>query len=50
MYLGDLVEEGTKESIYRNPQQDYTRRLISAIPSIDAARQHSGKAQIGHHL
>lgn len=35
MYLGDLVEEGTKESIYRNPQQEYTKRLISAIPTID---------------
>jgi ABC-type oligopeptide transport system ATPase subunit len=36
MYLGDLVEEGSKESIYRNPQQDYTRRLISAIPTVQA--------------
>ena len=37
MYLGDLVEEGTKERIYNSPQNDYTRRLISAIPSIKSA-------------
>jgi ABC-type oligopeptide transport system ATPase subunit len=32
MYLGELIEEGSKEDIYRNPQQEYTAQLISAIP------------------
>jgi len=34
MYLGELVEEGGKREIYRNPQQPYTQTLIDAIPLI----------------
>lgn len=34
MYLGDLIEEGDKRDIYRNPQQEYTRSLIEAIPTV----------------
>jgi len=33
MYKGELVEQGSPEEIFQNPQQDYTRRLIAAIPS-----------------
>ncbi|MBY0587669.1 ABC transporter ATP-binding protein [bacterium] len=29
---GKLVEMGPAESVYRHPQQDYTKRLIAAIP------------------
>lgn len=29
---GEIVEEGTTESIFRNPQHDYTKALIAAIP------------------
>jgi peptide/nickel transport system ATP-binding protein len=29
---GKIVEEGNAEAIYRNPREDYTRRLIEAIP------------------
>lgn len=32
MNKGEIVELGTAESIYTNPQQPYTQRLISAIP------------------
>ncbi|MBD2189487.1 ABC transporter ATP-binding protein [Pseudanabaena mucicola] len=32
MNRGEVVELGTAESIYTNPQQPYTQRLISAIP------------------
>lgn len=35
MYKGRLVEEGTTEDIYENPQHIYTKRLLSAIPDID---------------
>ena len=35
MYKGRLVEEGTAEDIYTNPQHIYTKRLISAIPDIN---------------
>ncbi|MGC4992329.1 ATP-binding cassette domain-containing protein [Nocardia salmonicida] len=29
---GKVVESGTVESIYRDPQQEYTRKLMAAIP------------------
>jgi peptide/nickel transport system ATP-binding protein len=32
MENGKIVEAGTAESIYANPKQDYTRRLIEAVP------------------
>ena len=32
MYQGRLVEEGTAEDIFSNPQHIYTKRLIAAIP------------------
>lgn len=33
MNRGQIVEEGSSESIYREPQQDYTRQLIASIPT-----------------
>lgn len=33
MYLGRVVEQGTRESLWRTPQHPYTQALISAIPS-----------------
>ncbi|HBC40778.1 MAG TPA: hypothetical protein DCZ88_02445, partial [Pseudanabaena sp.] len=32
MNKGAIVELDTAESIYTNPQQEYTQKLISAIP------------------
>ena len=32
MYRGDVVEVGETEAVYRDPQHDYTRSLLSAIP------------------
>ncbi|GHH99397.1 ABC transporter ATP-binding protein [Neobacillus kokaensis] len=34
MYFGDLVEMGTKEEIFNNPQHDYTKTLLSSIPQM----------------
>ncbi len=41
MYRGRIVERGTREDIYNNPQHIYTKRLIAAIPStnIDKAKE-----------
>ena len=39
MLLGELVEEGDKATIYRDPRTDYTRRLLSAIPRLPQARE-----------
>lgn len=35
MYLGQIVELGTRAQIFGNPQHPYTRRLISAVPIPD---------------
>ncbi len=32
MYLGDMVEVGDTETVYRDPSHPYTRSLLSAIP------------------
>jgi peptide/nickel transport system ATP-binding protein len=32
MYAGKIVEAGTAEEIYNNPQHPYTRTLLAAIP------------------
>ena len=32
MYKGSVVEQGPPSQIFRAPQHDYTRRLVSAIP------------------
>lgn len=35
MYLGEIVEKGPTRQIFANPQHDYTKALLSAIPSLD---------------
>ena len=35
MYLGNLVEQGATEPLFRAPQHPYTRILLSALPSLD---------------
>ena len=39
MQNGLLVEEGDRDQILKNPKNDYTRRLISAVPVPDPAEQ-----------
>jgi len=35
MYAGAIVEQGDSEQLFSNPQHDYTRRLLSAVPQPD---------------
>ena len=35
MYLGDVVEQGTREALFSNPQHPYTRSLFAATPRAD---------------
>jgi dipeptide transport system ATP-binding protein len=39
MYLGRVVEYGTRDDIFRNPQHPYTRALLSATPMADPERK-----------
>jgi oligopeptide/dipeptide ABC transporter ATP-binding protein len=38
MYAGKVVESGTTEHLFKNPQHPYTRQLISAFPNIHEER------------
>ena len=42
MYMGRFVETGTRAQIFENPQHDYTRRLMAAVPIPDPSRQRRG--------
>ncbi|KRN03829.1 ABC transporter ATP-binding protein [Holzapfeliella floricola] len=44
MHRGRLVEVGTREDIYHNPQHIYTKRLLAAIPKIDPKNREEHKA------
>ena len=35
MYKGRIVERGGVEAVLRHPQHDYTRTLLSAVPTVD---------------
>lgn len=35
MYLGSIVESGSSESLFSNPQHPYTKALIDAVPDPD---------------
>lgn len=35
MYFGEVVEYGTREEVFENPQHDYTKTLFAATPRAD---------------
>jgi peptide/nickel transport system ATP-binding protein len=39
MYMGKIVEQSDRESLFNNPQHPYTRTLLSAVPSADPNRR-----------
>jgi len=46
MRHGQEVETGTAVSLFANPQADYTKLLLSAVPSLDKGRQAAGEAMV----
>ncbi len=39
MYLGQIVEMGTRQNIFEDPRHPYTRKLLSAIPVADPSKR-----------
>jgi glutathione transport system ATP-binding protein len=46
MYLGQIVEIGSRRDIFENPQHPYTRRLLSAVPVADPKMRNRNRALI----
>ena len=44
LYLGQIVETGTSESLFNNPLHPYTRALLAAVPSSDPRRRQEPEA------
>ena len=45
MYLGNLVESGDSETIFKEQQHDYTKKLLKAIPIPDPKNREDRKKQ-----
>lgn len=39
MYAGHIVEYGTTDEIFYNPQHEYTKGLINSIPKLNATEK-----------
>ena len=39
MYLGRIVEIGSRQTIFNNPCHPYTKALLSAVPSTDPRKR-----------
>tara|TARA_B100000902_G_C26826104_1_gene676409 strand:- start:323 stop:664 length:342 start_codon:yes stop_codon:yes gene_type:complete len=39
MYLGEIVELGTRSQVFENPQHPYTKKLMMAVPVADPKKR-----------
>ncbi len=45
MYLGQIVEIGTRDQVFGDPQHSYTKRLLDAVPIPDPSRKGRPRSQ-----
>ncbi|MER9403998.1 ABC transporter ATP-binding protein [Mesorhizobium caraganae] len=50
MYLGQIVEMGTRDQVFSNPRHPYTRRLIEAVPVPDPAQRRTRFARLDQEI
>ena len=50
MYLGCIVEIGSRRAVFENPAHPYTRKLLSAVPVPDPARKKPPEAKAAEDL
>ncbi|MER9425047.1 ABC transporter ATP-binding protein [Mesorhizobium sp. M0317] len=50
MYLGQIVEMGTRDQVFSNPLHPYTRRLIEAVPVPDPAQRRTRFARLDQEI
>jgi peptide/nickel transport system ATP-binding protein len=50
MYLGQIVEMGTRDQVFSNPRHPYTRRLIEAVPVPDPGKRRSRFARLDQEI
>lgn len=46
MYLGNIVELGSAEQVYRDPQHPYSRALLSAVPRPEPKRSRDDRIRL----
>lgn len=47
MYLGKIVEIGTRDELFQNPQHPYTKALLQAIPTVGEGKKSMKKSLAG---
>ncbi len=50
MYLGQIVEYGTRDQVFSNPLHPYTKRLIDAVPIPDPKRRRRNFARMDREI
>jgi len=50
MYLGQIVEIGSRQAVFENPQHPYTRKLMSAVPVADPQHRRRERALLADEI
>ncbi|AGB75624.1 MULTISPECIES: ABC transporter ATP-binding protein [Rhizobium] len=50
MYLGEIVEIGPRAAVFGNPQHDYTKKLMAAVPVPDPDRRREKRMAMSDEL